>query len=77
MAFSPSRGIRSVHGMNNDNAVTRTSSPALIWLVLAVSAVVNAVGPLVGLGLPVRMVAGGIALGTIALLITHYVRRRR
>ncbi|KDN23996.1 hypothetical protein [Amycolatopsis rifamycinica] len=63
--------------MNNDNVSTRTSSPALLWLVLVVSAAVNAAGPLVGLGLPVRMVAGGVAIGAIALLITHHVRRRR
>ncbi len=63
--------------MNNDNVSTRSSSPVLLWLVLVVSAAVNAAGPLVGLGLPVRMVAGGVAIGAIALLITHYVRRRR
>ncbi|MDX3192828.1 hypothetical protein PV458_30840 [Streptomyces sp. MN03-5084-2B] len=63
--------------MNNDNVSTRSSSPVLLWLVLVVSAAVNAAGPLVGLGLPVRMVAGGIAIGAIALLVTHHVRRRR
>ncbi|WP_206791264.1 hypothetical protein [Amycolatopsis sp. MtRt-6] len=63
--------------MNNDNVSTRSSSPVLLWLVLVVSSVVNAGGPLMGLGLPVRMVAGGIAIGAIALLIAHYVRRRR
>lgn len=63
--------------MNNDNAVTRSSSPVLLWLVLAVSAVVNAGGPLLGVGLPIRMAAGGLAIVMIALLITHHVRRRR
>ncbi|MFB9689698.1 hypothetical protein [Amycolatopsis plumensis] len=63
--------------MNNDNVSTRSSSPVLLWLVLVVSAAVNAAGPLVGLGLPVRTVAGAVAIGAIALLITHYVRRRR
>ncbi|WP_103340014.1 hypothetical protein [Amycolatopsis sp. CA-126428] len=63
--------------MNNDNVSTRSSSPVLLWLVLVVSATVNAAGPLVGLGMPVRMVAGGIAIGAIALLVGHYVRRRR
>ncbi|HET6708522.1 hypothetical protein [Amycolatopsis sp.] len=63
--------------MNNDNVSTRSSSPVLLWLVLVVSSAVNAAGPLVGWGLPVRMVAGGIAIGAIALLIAHYVRRRR
>ncbi len=69
--------MSSVPGMNNDNVSTRSSSPVLLWLVLVVSSVVNAGGPLMGLGLPVRMVAGGIAIGAIALLIAHYVRRRR
>lgn len=63
--------------MTNDNAPTRTSSPVLLWLVLAVSSAVNAGGPLVGLDFTIRMVAGGIAIAAIALLITHYVRRRR
>ncbi|MBE8521931.1 hypothetical protein ILP97_31355 [Amycolatopsis sp. H6(2020)] len=63
--------------MNNDTVSTRSSSPVLLWLVLVVSAAVNAAGPLVGLGLPVRMVAGGIAVAAIAMLITRYVRRRR
>lgn len=63
--------------MNNDNVSTRTSNPVLLWLVLVVSSVVNAAGPLVGFGLPVRMVAGGIAVVTIVLLVVHYVRRRR
>ncbi|MEV4056012.1 hypothetical protein AB0J55_32800 [Amycolatopsis sp. NPDC049688] len=63
--------------MNNDNVSTRTSSPALLWLVLVVSAVINAAGPLVGLGLVPRMVAGTIAVVMIALLITRHVRRRR
>ncbi|MEV6447273.1 hypothetical protein [Amycolatopsis sp. NPDC051716] len=63
--------------MNNDNVSTRPSSPVLLWLVLVVSAAVNAAGPLVGFGLPVRMVAGGIAIAAIALLVVHYVRRRR
>ena len=63
--------------MNNDNVSPRTSSPVLLWLVLVVSSAVNAAGPLAGLGLPVRMVAGCIAVVMIGLLITHYVRRRR
>jgi hypothetical protein len=63
--------------MNNDNVSTRSSSPVLLWLVLAVSTAVNAGGPLVDLDVTIRMVAGGIAIGAIALLITHYVRRRR
>jgi len=63
--------------MNNDNVSTRSSSPVLLWLVLVVSAAVNAAGPLVGWGLPVRTVAGGIAIVAIAVLITRYVRRRR
>ncbi|EOD66964.1 hypothetical protein [Amycolatopsis vancoresmycina] len=63
--------------MNNDNVSTRSSSPVLLWLVLVVSGAVNAAGPLVGLGLVPRMVAGAIAVVTIGLLITHYVRRRR
>jgi hypothetical protein len=62
--------------MTNDNAPTRTSSPVLLWLVLAVSTAVNAGGPLVDLDFTVRMVAGGIALVMIALLTTHYARRR-
>ncbi|WP_103347838.1 hypothetical protein [Amycolatopsis sp. CA-128772] len=63
--------------MNNDKVSTRTAGPVLLWLVLVVSGVVNAAGPLAGLGLAVRTVAGGIAIGAIALLIVHYVRRRR
>ncbi|MFF1607306.1 hypothetical protein ACFVYA_05945 [Amycolatopsis sp. NPDC058278] len=63
--------------MNNDNVSTRTPSPVLLWLVLVISSAVNAAGPLAGLGLPVRTIAGGIAIGAIALLVTHYVRRRR
>ena len=59
------------------NTEIRTTSPVLLWLVLVVSSAVNAGGPLVGLGLPVRMVAGAIAIAAIAGLITHYVRRRR
>ena len=60
-----------------NNTLTRTASPVLLWFVLVVSSAVNAAGPLVGLGLPVRMVAGGVAIAAIAGLITHYVRRRR
>ncbi|WP_439377173.1 hypothetical protein [Amycolatopsis lexingtonensis] len=57
---------------------TRTAAaPVLLWLVLLVSGAANAAGPLIGLGLPVRMVAGGIAIVAIAGLITHYVRRRK
>jgi hypothetical protein len=63
--------------MNNDNVSPRTSSPVLLWLVLVVSSAVNAAGPLAGFGLPVRMIAGGIAIGAIAGLVVHYVRRRR
>ncbi|WP_086844384.1 hypothetical protein [Amycolatopsis kentuckyensis] len=63
--------------MNNDNVSTRSSSPVLLWLVLVVSSAVNAAGPVLGWGLPVRTVAGGIAVVMIGLLITHYVRRRR
>jgi hypothetical protein len=59
------------------NTPTRTASPILLWFVLVVSSAVNAAGPLAGLGLTVRTVAGGIAIVMIALLITHYVRRRR
>ncbi|WP_410572286.1 hypothetical protein [Amycolatopsis sp. cmx-4-61] len=63
--------------MNNDNVSTRSSSPVLLWLVLVVSGAVNAAGPLVGLGTPVRMVAGAVAVVAIGLLIAHYVRRRQ
>ncbi|ADJ43199.1 hypothetical protein AMES_1377 [Amycolatopsis mediterranei S699] len=63
--------------MNNDNVSTRPSSPVLLWLVLVVSSAVNAAGPLVGFGMPVRIVAGVIAIGAIAMLVVHYVRRRR
>jgi len=63
--------------MNNDTVSTRTSSPVLLWLVLVVSAAVNAAGPLVGLDLLPRTIAGGIAVVMIGLLITHYVRRRQ
>ncbi len=63
--------------MNNDNVSTRSSSPVLLWLVLVVSSAVNAAGPLVGFGLPVRVAAGVIAIGAIAMLVVHYVRRRR
>jgi hypothetical protein len=63
--------------MTNNEIATRTSAPVLLWLVLVVSSVVNACGPLVGLDFPIRMVAGGIAIAAIAGLITHYVRRRK
>jgi hypothetical protein len=63
--------------MTNTEIATRTSTGALLWVVLVVSSVVNAGGPLVGLDSTVRMVAGGIAIAAIAGLITHYVRRRK
>jgi hypothetical protein len=63
--------------MTNTEIATRTSTPVLLWLVLVVSSVVNAGGPLVGLDFTIRMVAGGIAIAAIAGLITHYVRRRK
>jgi hypothetical protein len=59
------------------NTATRTASPVILWFVLVVSSAVNAAGPLMGLGLAARMVAGGVAIAAIAGLITHYVRRRR
>ncbi|MDS0139230.1 MULTISPECIES: hypothetical protein [unclassified Amycolatopsis] len=63
--------------MNNDNVSTRPSTPVLLWLVLVISATVNAGGLLVGLDLLPRTIAGGIAVAAIAGLVTHYVRRRR
>ncbi|MET8999505.1 hypothetical protein [Amycolatopsis sp. NPDC004169] len=63
--------------MNDDKVSTRTASPILLWLVLVISGAVNAAGPLLGLGWPVRMVAGVIAIGAIAGLVVHYVRRRQ
>ncbi|QKV75872.1 hypothetical protein [Amycolatopsis sp. Hca4] len=63
--------------MNNDEVSTRTAGPILLWLVLVISGAVNAAGPLLGLGLPVRMVAGVIAVAAIAGLVVHYVRRRQ
>ncbi|WP_370971112.1 hypothetical protein [Amycolatopsis sp. cg9] len=63
--------------MTNENAPARTAVPVLLWLVLLVSGITNAAGPLIGLDFTVRMVAGGIAVVAIAGLVTHYVRRRR
>ncbi|MFI5591779.1 hypothetical protein ACIA5G_42495 [Amycolatopsis sp. NPDC051758] len=63
--------------MTNTEIATRTSTAALLWVVLAVSSAVNAGGPLVGLDFTIRMVAGGVAIAAIAGLITFYVRRRK
>lgn len=61
--------------MTNNTVSTRTATA--LWPVLIVSAAVNAGGPLLGLGLVPRMIAGGIAIAAIAGLVAHYVRRRR
>jgi hypothetical protein len=66
----------NVLAMENNIASARTTTP-LLWLVLIVSAAVNAGGPLVGLDLVFRMIAGAVALACTVLLITHYVRRRK
>ena len=63
--------------MTETTVSTRTATPVLLWLVLLVSGVANAAGPLIGFGLPVRMVAGVIAIAAITGLITHHIRRRR
>ncbi|MFJ7218782.1 hypothetical protein [Amycolatopsis sp. NPDC098790] len=63
--------------MTNTNAPTRTATPALLWVVLVISAAVNAGGSVTGLDFTLRMIAGGIALAATAGLITYYVRRRR
>ena len=62
--------------MENNIASARMTAP-LLWLVLVVSAAVNAGGPLVGLDLVFRMIAGAVALACTVLLITYYVRRRK
>ncbi|SEF36383.1 hypothetical protein SAMN05421837_110138 [Amycolatopsis pretoriensis] len=63
--------------MENTTAPARTATPVVLWVVLAVSAAVNAGGSVTGLDFTLRMIAGGIALAATAGLITYYVRRRQ
>ncbi|WP_372669370.1 hypothetical protein [Amycolatopsis kentuckyensis] len=63
--------------MTNNTVSTRTATPVVLWVVLAISAAVNAGGSVTGLDFTLRMIAGGIALAATAGLITYYVRRRR
>ncbi|MBB5959565.1 hypothetical protein FHS29_006186 [Saccharothrix tamanrassetensis] len=50
--------------------------PALLWIVLAASGVVNSLGSQVGIDFTARMAAGGVAVLCIVLLIVYHVRRR-
>lgn len=69
-------GGHSVSTMSNDTATTARTSNVFLWLFLAVSAVINAAGPLVGLSEPARMAAGGVAIVCVTLLVVQRVRRR-
>jgi hypothetical protein len=63
--------------MTNNSVSTRTPAAPLLWVVLIISAAVNAGGPLVGLGVVPRMIAGGIAIAAIAGLVIQHLRRRK
>lgn len=63
--------------MENTNAPARTAAPALLWVVLAISAAVNVAGSVTTMADPIRITAGAIATVAFVLLVVHYVRRRR